>query len=1082
MKTILNICILNLALSLSLIGGITPVIEKSPAVAFTENKGQVYDQHHRPRPDILYGAMAGDLTMHIRNNGVSYQLCRVDRLKEMFDPATGERTQHVDQQSVYRIDLTWVNCNTGFERLPEGTLPGYNNYFLESCPQGALYVKSHTGVTLKSLYNGIDLHYYENNGELKHDYIVAAHADYTKIQIRVAGATPTLADDGSLVLRTPLGTVQEDAPVVFQNGKQLKAAWVVQDDMLSFTVDGYDPNVELVIDPLTRIWGTYYGGTSVFNGTDYSQACATDVNDNIYLAGHTVATGSIIATVGAHQIALAGSDDAFLVKFDANGVRLWGTYFGGSGTETGTGCVADAVGNVYLTGLTGSQNVGTAIATSGVHQTSHAGGGIYDGYLAKFNASGVRIWSTYIGGTSNDFPQACAFDPNGGIYIAGITDYSTSGISTLGSHQPNHGGGNFEGYLVKFNPANGTRLWGTYYGGFTDDRVMSCATDPGGNVYISGYSASVGGNTIATSGSHQPSASGNSGAFLAKFNSSGNRLWGTFYGGAGDFGMDCATDGAGNVYLAGRTNTTSATTTLVATTGAHQTAMSGLEDAFVAKFNANGVRQWGTYYGGTDRETGFSCGVDASGNVFLGGTTASTNSSAIATSGSHQMAYGSGTVDCFVAKFDAAGNRIAGTYFGGAGYEYGGFLAVSKTGYVYAAGYTGSSSGTVIATAGGHQPAFGGTPYDAFLAKFDGCNAAPQPPAINAPTFACVGVPITFSTPLVGGVHSYTWDVPAGWTATGGGYSISALPGSTGIFSLSAENTCGITTHTLNMPVYQNPTVTVNSGTICPGNSFTLVPSGAVTYSYPGGPVVSPPVTSAFTVTGFSAEGCLHKVVSTVTVLLKPVITAPGGAICAGQSFTINPNGAATYTYSGGPVVTPASSSSYLVYGTGVTGCTNVAVVNVTVNPLPVFTPVSTHALLCAGEAATLSAANVSLNVGTDAWVVAPLETTTYTVTGTDAKGCTNTAVITQSVDACTGLSENGIAQAAARVYPNPANDLLYINAEASCEITVMNALGQTVISARAKPGRNLINVSHLASGVYFVSVGSAEREKVLKE
>ena len=164
-------------------------------------------------------------------------------------------------------------------------------------------------------------------------------------------------------------------------------------------------------------------------------------------------TGNIIATAGSHQPAFGGNQDAYLVKFDASGVRLWATYYGGTSIDDAYGCSTDAEGNVYLVGITLSTN---GIATTGSHQTIN--GGIHDGFLAKFNASGVRQWATYYGGTENDEGRKCVIDDEGNVYLAGYT-VSANNIGTAGSHQSTFGGIR-DGFLAKFH-ANGVREWGT---------------------------------------------------------------------------------------------------------------------------------------------------------------------------------------------------------------------------------------------------------------------------------------------------------------------------------------------------------------------------------------------------------------------------------------------------------------------------------------------------------------------------------------------------------------------------------------------------------------------------------------------
>jgi len=134
------------------------------------------------------------------------------------------------------------------------------------------------------------------------------------------------------------------------------------------------------------------------------------------------------------------------------------------------------------------------------------------------------LWATYYGGSNNDIGNFTAVDGSGNVYLAGQTE-STNAIAS-GGHQNTYGGGNIDAFLVKFNSA-GTLLWGTYYGGSNNDVGYSTAVDGSGNVYLSGFTSSS--NAIA-SGGHQNTFGGSGDAFLAKFNSAGTLLWGTYYG------------------------------------------------------------------------------------------------------------------------------------------------------------------------------------------------------------------------------------------------------------------------------------------------------------------------------------------------------------------------------------------------------------------------------------------------------------------------------------------------------------------------------------------------------------------------
>jgi hypothetical protein len=358
--------------------------------------------------------------------------------------------------------------------------------------------------------------------------------------------------------------------------------------------------------------------------------------------------------------------------------------------------------------MIGSTSSTSGIATAGAHETT-----VNDGFLVKFNSSGVRQWGTYFEGNGN----ACTTDASGNVYIVGLTN-STSGIATAGAHQTVMSGSG-DAFLVKFN-SSGVRQWGTYFGGpfnggSANETGISCATDASGNIYMVGKTPSNSG--IATVGAHQ-TAGGTQffDAFLVKFNSTGVIQWGTYYDGLGDTQPNsCATDASGNVYMAGQVFQELLPDSGISTPGAHQTTYGGgFTDAFLVKFDPNGVRQWGTYYGGSSVEEGTSCAIDPSGNVYMAGHTGSTTG--IATAGAHQTVFGGGGLDGFLVCFNSSGVRQSGTYYGECFVS---DCATDASGNVYMAGITTSSSG--IATAGAHQTANGNSGYnDAFLVKFSG--------------------------------------------------------------------------------------------------------------------------------------------------------------------------------------------------------------------------------------------------------------------------------------------------------------------------------------------------------------------------
>jgi len=760
-------------------------------ICFTENKGQVHDQNFRTNSNVLFGGNDGNLVYHLKNNGVSYQLNRVDSWKETELQKKGlaqaGKTQKIaDQITIYRLDIRWLNMNPNAAIIKGNTLEGFSNYYSRSCPKGALKVKSYEEVTYQNIYPGIDLKWYQKEGHLKYDFVVGKNVDYKQIQIDIQGANKiAINTQGELIMQTPIGDIIEQAPFVTQNGRTLKSNWLIKNNQVTFEIENSDPSQPLLIDPALRAWATYYGGS----GIDNANFCTTDASNNVYMAGVTTTSGgTVIATTGSHQSTHGIGNNAFLAKFNAAGVRQWATYYGDV-QEAGNSCAADASGNVYMAGQTATSASGV-IATPGSHQPVY-GGGNSDSYLVKFDASGTRLWATYYGGTGGiDVGNSCATDPSGNVYLAGnTTTHSGTVIATPGSHQPAFGS-NVDAYLVKFN-TNGIRQWATYYGGSGLEYGLCAATDVSGNVFLTGQTSTPNGTGVATIGSHQQAEGVGSSfdAYLVKFDGNGIRQWGTYYGGAGDDeGNSCSADLLGNIFMAGDTRSGTLSDTIATAVSQQPLYGNGYEDAFLVKFNAGGVRQWGTYYGGSGDDSGASCSTSASGNVYLAGTTSSTLNSAIATPGSYQFI----PAGCYLAAFNSSGVRQWGTFYGGApiNVSYGLSCAADHAGSVYLAGFSNASLDSTIATPGSHQYVIGGS-SDAYLVKFKDCSVTGAPSAISGLTLTCKGT-VHYSVSPASGAQSYIWNLPSGWVGSSTTNTISAVTGGNGLLSVSASGSCGV--------------------------------------------------------------------------------------------------------------------------------------------------------------------------------------------------------------------------------------------------------------------------------------------------
>lgn len=960
-------------------GAINPSNPEKTAIVFKENKGQVHDQNFNARPDVLFSGKTNGMVYHLTNTGISYQLYKTESLKADKFGKKGVQATVIDKQTIYRVDINWLNVNANAFIQKGEMLDGIDNYYNSSCPNGALNVRSYKDITYKGIYSNIDLKWYESNGELEYDFIVNPGADFSAIQFEIKGAEDISVNNlGELEIVTPLGTIKEKAPVAFQGSKTIKANWKITGNKIGFDLGSYNKSLPLIIDPVVRVWGTYYGGNLQENGTDVE----TDASNNVIMCGNTESAAAI-ATAGAHQVTYAGNIDAFVAKFNASGVRQWATYYGGSGTDYGSALAISSTGDVYMAG-TSNSTVG--ISTAGSHQVTRGGGN--DAYLVKFNSSGVRQWATYYGDAGSDGGFGCALDATGNVYLSGQAATSTGTVfATVGSHQATHAGGN-DAFLVKFN-SSGVRQWGTYYGGTGNEIGYGAYVDGSNNIIMSGITSSTGGTSIATVGSHQSAYGGGVyDAYVVKFNSSGVRQWGTYYGGAGeDWSFNTATDNSGNVVISGKTTSSVS----IATAGAWDVTANGGSDAgFIAKFSSTGVRAWGTYLGTTVN------GADVKTNPTTG---------AVYTTGG---TFG-GTADAVLYKFSSAGVFEWNTVVSGTNGEDGSGVALDNASAVYMCGSTNSPITTNIGTTGSHQSAPGsnGTTGDAHLQKYFDCVTIPL--TITGTSSVCTGQSTALTLSGTAGITSYSWSTGATNVTT-----VSVSPGTTTTYTVSANTATAqcvySTSFTVN--VVGLPSVTANAPTICQGNSATLIATGAASgYSWTPGSltgstvVVTPTATTVYTLTTANSLGCTNSRTTTVTVNTVPSVTlsASSNSVCSGTTVSLTASGATTYTWNTGATtssinVTPSVNTNYTVTGANGT-CTNTKTISISVTASPTVNLTASSTTLCTGSTVNLNATGAtsySWNTGatTATIAVSPSVTTSYSVTGTNGV-CSQTKTIT---------------------------------------------------------------------------------------
>jgi hypothetical protein len=389
---------------------------------------------------------------------------------------------------------------------------------------------------------------------------------------------------------------------------------------------------------------------------------------------------------------------------------VYSTYLGGAGRDRAEGIAVDATGNTYVTGPTESLDFPT---TSGAFDSTR--NGLVDVFVAKLNATGsALLYSTYLGGSSNQEGRGIAVDSLGNAYVMGQTaspDFPTTpGVFDVTFNSP----GQSDVFVTKLNATGSALLYSTYLGGSSTDFGRGIAVDASGNAHVVGTAFAP--DFPTTPGAFDTSFDGDRDAFLTKLNHMGTALvYSTYIGGSSsDEGRAVAVDGAGNAYMTGDTGSADFPTT----PGAFDTALNDF-DAFVTKLDPTGVALvFSTYLGGAGGEQGFDITIDASENVYVTGSTFSPDFPT--TAGAFDSTV-NGT-DAFVTKLNPAGSALVfSSYLGGSAIEEGIGIATDSSGNAYVAGIT--TSLDFPTTSGAFGPSLNGF-CDTFVTQLDPTGSA----------------------------------------------------------------------------------------------------------------------------------------------------------------------------------------------------------------------------------------------------------------------------------------------------------------------------------------------------------------------
>lgn len=1047
--------------------------------SFIENDGQITNQKNELAEDVLFIHEANDYRVILNKSGFSYEVLVNDLDQTKKNQISHHLNENIEvNYSFHRIDFRIDTKNFKIEK--HGELKTKFNYVLE---ERTLSCKAYRKIIYRDISPGLHIEFIiDKNGKFKYNIISESIHDLSAFSLSIFGANNLFLDENNqLRIQTEFGEIIEEIPysyLVLDNGetKDLEIFYELNTNILSFSSKTDIKNKNLVIDPEPYVeWSSYFGG----GGFDWGMDIAADENGNSFQTGLTTSMSNI-ATTGAFQGSFSGDIDGFLTKFDEDGNLEWATYFGGDQTDRTYGITTDENGNIYVSGSTFSEN---NIATAGVLQPFIFG--MDDMFIMKFDSDGQRLWGTYYGGEAHDFPVAI-HHANSNLYIIGHTT-SSNNIATPGTFLPNINATE-AGFLVNISDNGTTRNWGSYIGsnGNTSGEDVDVLSD--GRIVVAGRTTSQ--SDIASTGAHQDAFFGFVQGFLIVFNSNGTRDWGTYYGGNFSNRAEAVAVLEDDIYIAGNTNSSNN----IATPDAYQTTKVD-EHGFLAKFNEQGVREWGTYVGGNMEDIIKS--VTAKNRmIIVAGHTRSTTS--IASAGAHQETQVE-NFDGFFNAFNPSGDYLWGTYFGGEGDENINGVAYLSSNAVVFSGKTSGSQGEVT-FGNSYQSTYGGGPDDALTGKiFIPCKEI----TVGNDFSLCEGDEDTL---IASGVGDISWYVNNDLFGANDTILISPVTTTTYEAILTDYSNC-IDTQTVMVTVnpFDDPNFTFFNFCVDASNGPTniITPNGTFSfYPEPGdgatidentGTISDGVLFTTYNIKYLTNGICPDSVILEVTVLetddpsfdylnlcenesIVPSNIATAGGIF---SFANPPSNNETIDANTGEIFNAIAGESYEVtHTTPAVDCQAIQTEQIFILEAPTVTAgedlescIYHDSLLLVGvpSGGTFTGNGIVTNYfhPDDAGLGNHIIIYDYT----SSNGCSNNDSMNILVDECLNIAENDKPNVT--VYPNPASSELYVESREIIKyIIIYDYLGKEILTVENMNDFKVkLDLSKLVNGTYVVNI-----------
>ena len=318
-------------------------------------------------------------------------------------------------------------------------------------------------------------------------------------------------------------------------------------------------------------------------------------------------------------------------------------------------------------------------------------------------------YSTYLGGSGDDYGEGITLGSSGEAYVTGTTD--SPNFPAENPYQAGHAGST-DVFVSKFGSSGSRLIFSTYLGGSDDEDGAGIALGTGGGAYVIGNTQS---SNFPTQNPYQAGYAGFQDVFVSKLSSSGSALsYSTYLGGSDDeYGYGITLGTGGEAYVIGDTQSSN-----FPTKNPYQAGLGGNTNAFVSKLSSSGsALSYSTYLGGSADDYGRVITLGTGGEAYITGYTYSSN---FPTKNPYQAGY-AGSQDAFVSKLGSSGSALSySTYLGGSNIDYGGGITLGSDSESYVIGYTSSSN---FPTENPYQAGQAGS-ADVFVSKLSSSGSA----------------------------------------------------------------------------------------------------------------------------------------------------------------------------------------------------------------------------------------------------------------------------------------------------------------------------------------------------------------------